>query len=82
MHGLPGQNPTHVRPQAAITRRVWIAFFVCFLVVYPVRANPSDRSAFEGQRSADRKKILHPFWCLVAPVSEQPVVADANTKTS
>lgn len=80
VHGLPGQYPTHVCPQAPIARRVWITFFVRVLMVDPMRAYPRDRSAFERQRAAGRQEILHPLWRLIAPMREQAVVAHADAE--
>ena len=82
VHGLPRQNPTHVRPQAAILRRVRVTFFVGVLVVDPVRGYPSDWSAFKGKRPADRQKMFHPLRRFVAAVGKQAVVTHANAETS
>lgn len=82
VHRLPGNNPAHVRPQTAVTRRVWITFLVGILMVHPVSGHPGDGSAFEGQRAADCQEMLDALGCLVAPVSEQTVVTDADAQTS
>ena len=82
VHRFARHNPTHVRPQAAIARRMRIAFFVGVLVMHPMRAHPGERSAFESRGAADGQEIFHPLWRFVAAVSQQAVVAHANAKAS
>ena len=81
MHRPARQNPTHVRPDPAIARRMRITFLIGILMVHAMRRHPGDRAAFEGQSSANGEEVFHPFRCLVAPMREQPVVAHADAKT-
>ena len=55
------QVEPHVRPEAAVVRRVGIAFAVRVLVMHAMGRDPEDRSAFECQRSADGKEVLEGF---------------------
>src|SRR5579863_585330 len=82
MHGLACKDPAHVGPEAAITRRVRVTFTVSILVVHTVCGYPEDRPTFQGQRAAHSKKILHPFGCLKASMSEKPVITNADSKTA
>src|ERR1017187_2687898 len=47
MKGLPGENPTHVRPKAAIARGMRIARLVGELMMDAMRGHPEDRAAFQ-----------------------------------
>src|SRR5690349_6582502 len=82
VHGLPGENPAHVGPQAAIARRVWIAFLVRILMMDAMRGHPGDGTALECQSSADGQKIFHPLGGLVPAVREQAMVAHADAQAS
>ena len=79
---LPGNNPAHVRPEAAITRRVRIAFLIRILVMDSMCCDPEDRPAFECQSGADRQSVFHPFRRLVASVREQSMIAHADAQTN
>src|ERR1700741_5095981 len=59
-----------------------IAFFIGILMVNAMRADPGDRTAFQSHRRANRQKILHPLWSLIAAVRQQAVIAHADAKTS
>ena len=48
------ENPSHVRPPAAVARRVRVSFAVSVRVVYAVCDDPIDGAAFKGQRPAER----------------------------
>src|ERR1700722_14819676 len=48
MHGLPRQEPANVSPEAAIMRRVRIAFFVGVLVMHAMDGHPEDWAAFQS----------------------------------
>jgi hypothetical protein len=73
-------NPTHVRPEAAIVRRMGIAGLVGILVVHAVGGNPKNRSAFERQRSANRKEVFDELRYPVRTMRMQPVIAHADAK--
>ena len=82
VHGLAGQDPSHVGPESAVARRVRIAFFVRILVMLAMRGDPENRSAFERQRSAGGQEIFDPFRSFVAAMGEQPVIAHADSQAS
>ena len=82
VHRAARDNPTHVRPQSALARRVRIAFHVRKLVVNSMSRHPRNRSAFESQRPASRQEVLHPFRCFVSAMRQQPVIAHADPETS
>jgi hypothetical protein len=82
MQGPPGNDPAHVRPQAAIARRVRIAFHVSILVMDTVRRHPEKRASFQRQRGAERNEIFEPFIGLETAVRKQPVISDANAKAA
>jgi len=48
VHGLPGNNPAHVSPQAAVLRGVGIALFVGVLMMDAMGGDPGDGTTFEG----------------------------------
>src|SRR5436305_9917836 len=77
-----GHDPTHVRPEPAIARRVRIAFHVSILVMDAVRRHPEKRAAFQRQRGAEGNEIFEPFIGLESTVREQPVIRNANAKAT
>jgi len=82
VHGLAGKDPSHVGPDAAFARRVRVAFFIRILVMFAVRGDPEDRSAFEGQGCAGGQEIFDPFWSFVAAMRKEPMVAHPDSQTS
>ena len=74
------EDPAHVRPEAAVARRVRIAVVIRMLMVNAVGRHPEDRAAFERQRSADRQEVLERFRRLVAAMGVQPVIAEADAE--
>src|SRR5262249_50305870 len=78
----PGHDPAHVRPEAAIARRIWIAFHVSILVMHTVRRYPEKRAAFQRQCGADGKEIFHPFVSLESSMREQTVISNADSQAS
>src|SRR5271155_116415 len=82
VHGLASQNPAHVRPPLAITRRMRIAIFIRMLMMNAVSGHPENRAALERRGGADRQKILHPLRSLVATMGQQAVVAHADAQAS
>ena len=80
VHAVAAEDPTHVRPPRALTRRVRIAFAVGVLMMDAVRRHPEDRAAFERQRRAPRQDVLDRPVGLVAAVRQQPVVAHADAE--
>ncbi len=47
VHGPAGQDPSHVGPKSALARRVRVTFFVRILVMFAMRGDPENWSAFE-----------------------------------
>lgn len=82
VHGLARENPAHVRPEAAVARRVRITVFVRVLMMDTMRGDPRDGAAFKGERAADRQEIFHPFRRLVTAMREQAMVAHTNAETA
>ena len=82
VHGLARHDPTHMGPQAAISRRVRITLLVGVLMVNAVRRYPSDGSTFESKCAAHGQEILEPFRSLIAAVRQKPVVTDPDTETT
>src|ERR1700722_10981261 len=82
MHGPAGEDPAHVGPDAAISRRVWIALFVRILMMHAVGGDPGNRAAFYGQRAAGSQEILNEFRGFVAAMGKQAVIAHANAQAA
>ena len=66
MNALPGQDPAHMRPQAAVLWRMWVTFFIRVLVMHTMYGDPENRAALQGECGTNRENVLHPFWCLVS----------------
>jgi hypothetical protein len=79
--GIAEKDPTHVRPEAAITGRVRIAVVVRVLVVDAMRGNPEDWPTFKRQRTADGEKVLKRFRRLITAMGMKAVIAEADTET-
>src|ERR1019366_9205112 len=82
MKGLPGENPTHVRPKAAIERGVRIARLVGELMMNAMRGPPEDRPPLQCQRGANGKNVFQPLRTLVSAMRQQPVIAHTDTEAS
>jgi hypothetical protein len=82
MHGFADEDPAHVRPPFAVERGMRIAFLVGELMMNAVRGDPEDRAAFQSESGADREHIFEPFGSLIAAMSEQAVITDADTETA
>src|SRR5579863_501589 len=82
MHGLPGQNPAHVRPPLAVDGRMRIAFVVGILMMNAMRGYPENRSAFKSQSCARSEDIFHPLRSSVTAMGEQPMVAHTDAQAS
>ena len=76
------QDPTDVRPPAAVARRVWVAVSIRVRMMNPMRGDPLNGSAFERQRSADDQEVLDWLWYAVAAMSDKPMKAHPNAKTA
>jgi len=74
------QNPTDVRPPTAIARRMRIAFVIGVRVMYAMRGDPVDRTAFERQRATQREEIFERTRRLEPPVRQQSVIANADAQ--
>src|SRR5262245_58324934 len=70
MHSLAGNDPTDMRPDASLSRRVRITFLVCVLVANAVSGYPGDGAALHGERAANGQEILHPDWRLVTAMRQ------------
>src|SRR6185437_4270366 len=82
MVGLARENPSHMRPETAIPRRMRVTFPIGVLMVEPVDGNPEYRTALERQSTAHRQKILDPFGCLIASVREQTMVSHPDAEAA
>jgi hypothetical protein len=82
VQSAPSHDPTHVRPESTITRRVRIAFHVSILVMDPVRRDPEKRAAFQRQRGAEGDEIFEPFIGLETAMREQPVIGNADSQAA
>src|SRR5580658_2878507 len=80
VEGLAGKDPSHVRPETAVARRVRIARLVGELMMDPMRGYPENRSAFQRQRSANREEIFQPLGTFVTAMRQQPVITHADAK--
>src|SRR5262245_3631879 len=78
----PGDDPAHVRPEAAVAGRMRVTFHVSILVVDAVRRDPEKRSAFQRQCGADRQKIFNPLVRLESAVREQSVITHADAQAA
>lgn len=72
------QDPTHVRPPAAIARRVRIAVSIRMRMMNAMCGDPLNGSAFERQRSTDNQKIFDWLWHAVSAMSEESMKAHPN----
>src|SRR5664279_1168583 len=82
VHGLAGENPTHVGPPLAIDRRMRITFLIRKLVMDTMSRDPENRSAFKSESGAPGEKIFDPFRSLVSTVSQETVIAHANAEAA
>src|SRR4029077_12432794 len=80
VHGLAHQNPAHMRPPLSISWGMRVAFLVRMLVVNSMCGHPENGAAFESKSRAHGKEIFEPAGRLVSAMSEQAVVADANSQ--
>jgi hypothetical protein len=78
----PGNDPAHVRPEAAIARGVRVTFHISVLVMDAVRGHPEKWTAFQRQRCADGNEIFEPFISLESAMREQPMIGDADAKAA
>ena len=69
------QDPTHVRPPAAIARCMWVAVSIRMRMMNAMCSDPLNGSAFERQRSTDNQKIFDWLWYPVSAMSEEPMKA-------
>ena len=76
------QNPTDVRPPAAIARRMRVAGLVSVRMMDAMRRNPLNRATLDRQHAAGYEEIFDQFRHFVTTMSDQPVKAHADTKTA
>ena len=69
-------------PKEAIARAMRVTRFVGVLMVLPMVRNPVNGAAFQGQCSQKGEGVFHGFRALERPVSEQAVVANADSQPS
>src|SRR4030095_10253364 len=72
------KNPSHVRPEPADARCMWILRLVRVLMMQPMRGDPEDRPTFESQCAADGQEILKRLVGLEAAMGVQPMVPHAD----
>src|ERR1051326_5247650 len=77
-----GDDPAHMRPKTAIARRMRVPLYVSILVMNAMRCHPEKRPAFQRQRGADGKKVLHPLIRLESAMSQQPVIAHPDAEAA
>src|SRR6266446_2204024 len=80
MHGSAGQDPSHVRPPFAVAGGMRVTVFVRKLVMNAMGRDPENRPTLERQRRAPGEEVFDPFWSLVSPMGQQPVIAHADAK--
>jgi hypothetical protein len=80
VHGLTCEDPTHVSPETAVTRRVRVTLLVRVLVMYPMCGDPKYWPAFQSQRAAHSEEIFHPPRRLVAAMRQQAMVAHPDAQ--
>jgi len=73
----PESNPC---PEPAMLRRVRIVIGVGMLMVFTMRGDPEEWSAFKSQRGADGQEIFDGFGSLVRPMRQQPVVRHSDAQ--
>src|SRR5690349_19494408 len=73
-------DPSHVRPPAAIPRAVRIAFTVAGLMMNTMRAYPEDRSTLKSECGASSEKIFNPFRNFVSAMRQQAVIAHSDSE--
>src|SRR5687767_10277724 len=74
MEALTHEDPSHMCPEGALTRRVRVAFLIRLLMMDAMRRDPEDRSALERERAANREEVLDELRRSVAAMCEQPVI--------
>src|SRR5437868_14212595 len=77
---FPADDPSHVRPPAAVARTVRIALAIASLMMNAVRTHPEDWPTFKRKRCASREEVFEPFWNFVSAMRQQAVVAHADSK--
>ena len=76
------QNPTHVRPPASVSRRVWIAGVIGVRMMNAMRDYPIDRSAFQCQQATEGQKVFDRLRCFITTMRQQPMETHANPQAS
>ena len=76
------QDPTDVRPPAAIARRMGVAVSIRVRMMNAMCGDPLNRAAFERQRAADNQKIFDWLWYAVSAMSEESMKAHPNAETA
>ena len=76
------QDPAHVRPQAAVTRRMWIAVAIRVRVMNAMRGGPFNWTTLQCQRTTQHENIFKLFGVFIAAVGYEPVVTHADAETT
>src|ERR1041385_3312097 len=82
VQSAPGDNPAHVRPEAAIVRGVRIALHISILVMDAMRCHPEKWTALQRKRGADSNEIFKPFISFESAMREQPMISNANAQAA
>ena len=69
-------------PPLAFARGMRIAFLIGIAMVNAMRGNPENGAAFQGESCADGESVLKPFGDFVSAMSEEAVIAHANSQAS
>src|ERR1700722_788909 len=78
---VPDQHPDNMRPPFPVPRRMRVAGAIGELMMEPMRRYPEQRAAFQRERPANRQKIFDAPRNFIGSVSEQAVIAHADSKT-
>mmetsp|Transcript_14965 Transcript_14965/g.38029 ORF Transcript_14965/g.38029 Transcript_14965/m.38029 type:complete len:230 (-) Transcript_14965:253-942(-) len=76
------QQPAEVAEPEALVGRVGIQGRVGVQVMVPVRGDPLDGVALDGQNTAVGNKVLQPLWGLKAAVAELAMVGQRDAKAA
>src|SRR5580658_4044361 len=80
--GIASQDPTRMSPPLTVARRMRIPFLVRVLMMLTMDGHPQQRASFQSRRAANGEKVLKPLGCCVGAMSEQPVIAHAESEAA
>ena len=76
------QNPTDMRPPAAIARRMRVAIAIRVRMMDSMRCDPLYRTTLYCQRAADYQEVFDGFGNFISSMRQQPVEAHADAEAS